>query len=271
MILPLKISSGTSDVFEAASVAEAIIYAADYGTKIINLSLGWSDEEPQVITDAISYAVNKGTLLIAAAGNVYGDPVYFPASHEDVVAVSATNQNDENVSSAFGPELDLVAPGSLMVTTARGGLYISVSGTSLSAPLVSAVAGLVSAVNTQLSDQQVKEYLIQTSDDLGDEGRDDIYGYGKVNAFKAVTKAIWCEGDFDCDTDVDGTDAATFKADFGRSTYQNPCTTEHPCNGDFDCDSDCDGLDAAFFKSDFGRSAYNNLCPACEQGNWCNY
>ena len=64
MILPLKISSGTSDLFEAASVAEAIVYAADYGVKIINLSLGWSDEEPQVIADAINYAVQKGYCLL---------------------------------------------------------------------------------------------------------------------------------------------------------------------------------------------------------------
>ena len=271
MILPLKISPGTSDVFEAASVAEAIIYAADYGTKIINLSLGWSDEEPQVITDAISYAVNKGTLLIAAAGNVYGDPVYFPASHEDVIAVSATNQNDENVSSAFGFELDLVAPGSLMVTTARGGLYSYVSGTSVAAPLVSAVAALMSAINARLSAEQLKGYLLQTADDLGEEGKDVIYGYGKINAHKAVTAVTWCEGDFDCDTDVDGTDTATFKVDYGRSIYRNPCTAEHPCNGDFDCDNDCDGSDAALFKSDFGRSAYNNSCPVCEGETWCEY
>jgi hypothetical protein len=80
-----------------------------------------------------------------------------------------------------------------------------------------------------------------------------------------------CEGDFDCDGDCDGTDAAKFKADFGRSTFKNPCETSSPCNGDFDCDNDCDGADAALFKADFGRSEFNNPCPACVVGIWCKY
>ncbi len=80
-----------------------------------------------------------------------------------------------------------------------------------------------------------------------------------------------CEGNFDCDTDVDGTDAASFKADFGRSSFNNPCNNESQCKGDFDCDHDCDGTDAAGFKSDFGRSGFSNPCPTCEVGDWCGY
>ena len=72
-----------------------------------------------------------------------------------------------------------------------------------------------------------------------------------------------CEGDFDCDGDCDGTDAAVFKHDFGRSAFNNPCTSENPCVGDFDDDGDCDGTDAAVFKEDFGRSEFNNPCPPC--------
>ena len=70
---------------------------------------------------------------------------------------------------------------------------------------------------------------------------------------------------------IDGTDGASFKADFGKGGYNNPCTAIDPCNGDFDCDSDCDGTDAALFKADFGRSLYNSPCPACEVGEWCSY
>jgi hypothetical protein len=80
-----------------------------------------------------------------------------------------------------------------------------------------------------------------------------------------------CEGDFDCDGDCDGTDAATFKVDFGRSNFVDPCTNENQCNGDFDCDVDCDGTDAAGFKLDFGRNQFNDPCPACVVGEWCNY
>lgn len=83
--------------------------------------------------------------------------------------------------------------------------------------------------------------------------------------------ACECQGNFDCDGDCDGTDAATFKVDFGRSQFANPCANGNQCHGDFDCDGDCDGTDAATFKGDFGRSTFNNPCPLCEVGDWCSY
>jgi len=83
--------------------------------------------------------------------------------------------------------------------------------------------------------------------------------------------ACECEGNFDDDTDQDGSDAANFKADFGRSIFLNPCTNAIPCNGDFDCDGDVDGTDAALFKSDFGRSGFLNPCPICPTHPWCTY
>jgi hypothetical protein len=84
-----------------------------------------------------------------------------------------------------------------------------------------------------------------------------------------IGDACDCEGNFDCDEDCDGTDAAKFKVDFGRSSFENPCEAGNPCNGNFDCDGDCDGTDAALFKSDFGRSSFQHPCPTCEVGEWC--
>ena len=86
-----------------------------------------------------------------------------------------------------------------------------------------------------------------------------------------IGDACDCEGDFGCDGDCDGTDAATFKVDFGRSAFEDPCDEVNSCNGDFDCDKDCDGTDAALFKTDFGRSTFNNPCPVCTVGVWCSY
>ena len=92
---------------------------------------------------------------------------------------------------------------------------------------------------------------------------------------KSYGSAIACEcaGDFDGDEDQDGTDAATFKSDFGRGGYNSPCIAAESCNGDFDCDTDVDGTDAALFKSDFGRGGYNHPCPPCDvpAAEWCNY
>ena len=86
-----------------------------------------------------------------------------------------------------------------------------------------------------------------------------------------IGDACECEGNFDCDSDCDGTDAATFKADFGRSQFSTPCQTGNPCNGDFDCDNDADGTDAAAFKADFGRSQFSTPCPICTVKEWCSY
>jgi DNA-directed RNA polymerase subunit M/transcription elongation factor TFIIS len=89
-----------------------------------------------------------------------------------------------------------------------------------------------------------------------------------------IGDACDCEGNFNCsiDQDVDGSDAALFKADFGRSVIVDPCINENSCNGDFNCDGDVDGTDAAIFKADFGRSAIQNQCPMCTAGvEWCSY
>jgi hypothetical protein len=87
-----------------------------------------------------------------------------------------------------------------------------------------------------------------------------------------IGDACDCEGDFACDGDVDGSDASTFKADFGRSVMVNPCIAGDTCNGDFSCDGDVDGTDASLFKADFGRNSLQNPCPICVTGVvWCVY
>jgi hypothetical protein len=88
-----------------------------------------------------------------------------------------------------------------------------------------------------------------------------------------IGNACDCEGNFNCseDQDVDSSDAATFKTDYGRSSMKNPCTNDIPCNGDFTCDKDVDSTDATLFKSDYGRSSMGNPCPICVVGAWCAY
>ena len=100
-----------------------------------------------------------------------------------------------------------------------------------------------------------------------------MFSVAPVLAQTSTTTSInYCEGDFDCDGDQDGADAAAFKTDFGRSIILNPCTNENPCNGDFLCDGCVDGTDGALFKSDFGRSSMQNPCPVCTAGvEWCSY
>jgi plastocyanin len=86
-----------------------------------------------------------------------------------------------------------------------------------------------------------------------------------------IGDACDCEGDFNCDGNVDAIDVTSFLADFGRSTFFNPCTSADPCNGDFDCNVNVDAADVTVFLDDFGRSQFFNPCPACVVGAWCAY
>jgi hypothetical protein len=100
---------------------------------------------------------------------------------------------------------------------------------------------------------------------IANEGQEDTY----PPAGNRCGDACECEGNFDGNSTVDGLDAATFKADYGRSAINRPCKSDDPCNGDFTCNGNVDGLDAALFKSDFGRSGIHNPCPGCVTENWC--
>jgi hypothetical protein len=86
-----------------------------------------------------------------------------------------------------------------------------------------------------------------------------------------IGDACDCEGNFDCDQDVDAEDVTTFLNDFGRNTYSNPCVNANQCKGDFSCDGDVDAVDVTKFLEDFGRNTYSNPCPTCVEGDWCVY
>jgi hypothetical protein len=80
-----------------------------------------------------------------------------------------------------------------------------------------------------------------------------------------------CEGNFDCDVDVDGLELTAFLADFGRGGYSIPCSNTTSCNGDLVCDGDVDGADLTKFLEDFGRGQYDRPCPTCPGWKWCAY
>ena len=86
-----------------------------------------------------------------------------------------------------------------------------------------------------------------------------------------IGNACDCECDFNCTGGVDANDVTAFLGDFGRSTFNNPCTNADPCNGDVNCDVNVDALDVNKFLEDFGRSQFNNPCPPCVVGDWCVY
>jgi len=107
--------------------------------------------------------------------------------------------------------------------------------------------------------------------ECGEEEICDLFQLDLNGVGNGIGDACECIADFDCDTDVDGSDAIAFKTDFGRSDFLDPCTDLDQCHGDFNCDGDVDGSDAALFKTDFGRSMFFNPCPPCTVADWCSY
>jgi subtilisin len=254
-------------------VIAGIEWAVDNGMDIANLSLEGPDF--QSLHDACDAAYAAGMLLVAAGGNTNGNEVKYPAAYSSVIAVTATDAVDQAASfSPLGPELELAAPGAEILSTVRGGGYDVLSGTSQAAPHVSGIAALFIAANPADRNgngihDEVKEMLHLSAIDLGEPGVDNTFGYGLVNPGSLYR--CDCEGNFDADADVDGTDAQTFKADFGRSSVLNPCTSTNPCNGDFNCDGDVDGTDASLFKRDFGRSYLVSPCNTFCAAYACDY
>ncbi|WP_269848947.1 S8 family peptidase [Methanosarcina horonobensis] len=151
---------------------------------IANLSLGGSGA-PSALETYINYA-SEQTLLVTAAGNYPADapdkPVMYPAKYERCLAVSAI-QSDNTIAkfSGRGPEVELCAPGVNIVSTLPGNNYGSLSGTSMAAPHVAGAAALCRGTHRSLKMDKIREILVNTANNLGVPGKDDEYGYGKVD------------------------------------------------------------------------------------------
>jgi len=179
-------------------IAQGIVFAVKKRARIINMSLGVY-RRSELLYEACWYAAERNVLLVASAGNEGGGPVCYPAAFDTVIAVSAVDCEKEFAKfSSKGPEVELTAPGVKKFTqdelegilsTVPGDKYAYAAGTSVAAPYVAGVAALVLSVNPRLSNYQVRAILGATASDLGSFGRDFWYGYGLVDAFKAVEAA----------------------------------------------------------------------------------
>ncbi|MBI4186014.1 MAG: S8 family peptidase [Chloroflexi bacterium] len=174
----------------SSDILAGIEWAIDHRMQVVNMSFGGPLEQSSVIQAALEAAYQAGIVLVAAAGNA-GDQgiIYSPARYQPVIAVGATDQQGVRASfSSTGPELELMAPGVDILTTARGGGYVSGSGTSLSAPHISgAAASLIASGVT--SNAEVRRILQVTAEDLGLPGWDEYYGWGLASAARAASYA----------------------------------------------------------------------------------
>jgi subtilisin family serine protease len=223
-LMPIKITDRFGDA-SIAGAAEGIRWATENGARVINLSFGGLDDS-QTVRLAVREARARGVLLVAAAGNcgelstfqsegcdTLNPPIY-PAALEEVIAVGALDATGQLAPySEPGDYIRLTAPGgaggsqranprdyvlstwppTLPSPIEQTGFNLEV-GTSMAAPHVAGIAALVWSTNPTLSRDQVEAILSETADDLGAPGRDDRYGYGRVNALRAVQRAASLPG-----------------------------------------------------------------------------
>lgn len=166
-----------------SDIADAITWSADQGAEVINLSLGGGGYT-DTMKNAVSYAQNEGSLVVAAAGNDYGASVSYPAAYEECLAVSALDPDGSLAAySNVGPEIELCAPGSDVLSTIPWDDYDQFSGTSMASPVVAGVAGLaISQWGTNNADTRM--HLKNTAEDVGLSA--DEQGEGCVDADGAV-------------------------------------------------------------------------------------
>lgn len=188
-LIPVKVldSTGTGTY---GDVASGIIYAADNGAKIINLSLGGSSPS-QTLQSAVNYAEQKGVIVVAAAGNNGNSAAVYPADYPGVIAVSATDTNDNLASfSSYGSDIVASAPGVGIISTYNNGGYATMSGTSMAAPEVAGLLGLALS-HSQVSTATLLSDLEQSSDKVGpypynSSGWNEYFGYGRIDAAKLL-------------------------------------------------------------------------------------
>jgi thermitase len=188
-LLPVKVLDSTG-AGTYGDVATGIVYAADKGAKVLNLSLGGSSSS-RTLQDAVKYAQSKGSVVVAAAGNNGNSTPVYPAAYPGVIAVSASTQDDTLASfSSYGTHIYVAAPGVSIVSTYNSGGYATLSGTSMAAPTVAGLIGLAlskgaTSIPTIVSD------LKTTSDKVGSyaydsNGWNQYFGYGRINAAKLL-------------------------------------------------------------------------------------
>ncbi|MCK4947724.1 MAG: S8 family serine peptidase [Candidatus Aureabacteria bacterium] len=199
-----------------SQLANSIKYAADNGADVLSNSWGGVGSSP-ILEDAVNYAHAFGCVIVAAAGNSNADVAnYRPAGFTNVITVASSDHNDaKSYFSNWGVKIDVAAPGSgisnpppnyepvrnILSLRAEGKAYSELvvgekyyrqAGTSMACPHVSGLAALVISKNPNLTNEEVRQIIRVSADDLGDTGWDLNFGFGRINAYKALTVNSFC-------------------------------------------------------------------------------
>jgi serine protease len=189
-ILPVKVLDGNGSGWDS-DVAAGIIWAADNGASVINLSLGGAADP--LTAEAIIYAQQRGALIVAAGGNsgsTTNAPSY-PAAYPQVMAVAAASSTTSIANySTRGSYIDITAAGTAILSTYPQGAYGYSSGTSMSAPFVSAAAAVIFSSAPGITAQAVSSRLLTYSRDMGEAGPDLLSGSGLLDVAAALCQCV---------------------------------------------------------------------------------
>jgi uncharacterized protein (TIGR02145 family) len=187
-LMPLKVLDANGEG-TVSDVAEAIIYAADSGVRIILLAIG-TYAESNVLKAAVEYAFSKNCIIIAAAGNNGTEEPCYPAAYPSTVAVTAVDQfNNSCFFSNKASYIDIGAPGRDVLTTSIGGGYENFTGTSAAAAYASALAALLVSQYPDETNHSIRARMITSALDLGHPGWDSGTGFGLIDCTSALSSA----------------------------------------------------------------------------------
>lgn len=181
-----------------SGIISGLDWCINNNIQVVNLSLGSSSDPGSTVKAAFDRAYAAGIVVMASAGNSGAgtDTVGYPAKYDSVIAVASTTSSDAISSfSSTGPAVEVAAPGSSIYSTLNGGGYGYMSGTSMACPHATGVMALI--LGSGLSDlngngvrnDDARAILQATTLDLGTAGRDNVFGYGLINAEQAVKLA----------------------------------------------------------------------------------
>ncbi|WP_439828295.1 S8 family peptidase [Aeromonas enteropelogenes] len=184
----------TSNLVGALNACQQTMSSRGFTRMVINMSLGGSVPS-KTEERAFNQAYSQNVLSVAAAGNAGNTSKSYPASYSSVVSVAAIDANKQLAYfSQRNDQVELAAPGVSVMSTVPGG-YAYYSGTSMATPHVVGVAALVWSQRLECSNDQLRQTLRLSSQDLGAAGRDNSYGYGLVQAKAAADRlALGCDG-----------------------------------------------------------------------------
>ena len=189
----MSLRAGNKDGYlEEDDAAAAILYGVANGARVINMSFGDVVASP-FLREAVQIAYQAGVVLVGSAGNGGVDTIHYPSGFPEVISVGSTDRYDRKASTSnYGPSVDVMAPGEMILSTIIGGgcgQWRLPSGTSYSCPMVAGVVGLVLSVNPSLTPDNVKQLIRSTADDIGRPGWDTLTTHGRLNAHRAIEQA----------------------------------------------------------------------------------